>query len=128
MDWSSYLLKTIFGQLLLILLYNLKDKSRPVWFCTEMVLIWLQEETSEPAEPKTSEMSRKPKPPAQQIRQKLKKESKKKRWDCLRMSVWAKWKVWYCFMTENTTERIFHLFIKLNTKPILQLLSVYLLQ
>ncbi|XP_027002550.1 protein MANBAL isoform X1 [Tachysurus fulvidraco] len=38
-----------------------------------------QEETSEPSEHKTSEPSRKPKAPAQQIRQKLKKESKKKR-------------------------------------------------
>lgn len=44
-----------------------------------MVFIWLQEETSEAAELKATEPSRKPKAPAQQIRQKLKKETKKKR-------------------------------------------------
>ncbi|KAI5619564.1 protein MANBAL [Silurus asotus] len=38
-----------------------------------------QEETSEPTEPKSSEPSKKPKASAQQIRQKVKKESKKKR-------------------------------------------------
>ncbi|MCJ8729374.1 hypothetical protein PDJAM_G00105480 [Pangasius djambal] len=38
-----------------------------------------QEEPSETAEPKTTEPNRKPKAPAQQSRQKLKKESKKKR-------------------------------------------------
>ncbi|XP_062852742.1 protein MANBAL [Trichomycterus rosablanca] len=38
-----------------------------------------QEETTEPAEPKASEASRKQKAPAQPVRQKPKKESKKKR-------------------------------------------------